>query len=159
MQKNPSSESGIFSSRALLAVTLCSLGVWLGALSFASSPNKGTLTDTSGPVNYTAGPFNVANPTPLPEGVDAGPRCNNPSQPCDDFALTISLPAGYKAAHPNAAAKVTLSWKDAGSGQSDYDLYIFKGTVGNTSGSKAADYQSASSRNPEVANIRPLTDG
>ena len=138
---------------------LCALGAWLATLSFASSPTSGTLTDTSGSVNYTAGPFNVANPTPLPEGVDAGPECNNPSQPCDDFALTITLPAGYKAAHPNVSAKVTLKWNDAGSGQSDYDLYIFKGTVINTSGSKAADHQSATSANPEVATIKPLADG
>src|SRR5437016_6174110 len=113
MQKNPSSESGVFSSRALLAVALCSLGVWLAALSFASSPTSGTRTDTSGKLTYTAGPFNVANHTPLPEGVDAGPECNNPSQPCDDFALTITLPTGYRAAHPNAAARVTLKWTDA----------------------------------------------
>ena len=159
MQKNPSSESGVFSSRALLAVTLCSLGVWLAALSFGSSPSSGTLSETSDTLTYTAGPFNVANHTPLPEGVDAGPECSNPSQPCDDFALTLILPTGYRAAHPNGSVRITLKWTDAGSGQSDYDLYIYKGTVINTNGSKAADYQSASSKNPEVVNIRPLTDG
>jgi hypothetical protein len=159
MQRNSVSKSGFFNPRICLAFMLCALGTWLAALSFASSPSSGTLTDTSGPVNYTAGPFNVANPTPLPEGVDAGPECSNPSQPCDDFALTISLPAGYKAAHPNVSAKVTLSWTDAGSGNSDYDLYIYKGTVINTNGTKAADHQSATSANPEIATIKPLADG
>lgn len=159
MQKKSTSLSGLLNPRILTALTFCSLGAWLAALSFASSPASGTLTDTSGPLNYTAGPFNVANPTPLPEGVDAGPECSNPTQPCDDFALTITLPAGYKAAHPNVSAKVTLSWTDAGSGQSDYDLYIYKGTVINTNGTKAADHQSSTSANPEIATIKPLADG
>src|SRR5207247_8682123 len=38
-------------------------------------------------------------------------------------------------------------------------LYIYKGTVHNTDGSQAADYQSASSANPEIASISPLSDG
>src|SRR5205823_4056015 len=58
-----------------------------------------------------------------------------------------------------AAVKVTLAWNDAGSGSSDYDLYIYKGTVHNTDGSQAANYQSASSANPEIATISPLNDG
>ncbi|MEY2558674.1 MAG: hypothetical protein QOE34_2099, partial [Verrucomicrobiota bacterium] len=159
MRKNSSRESGAFNPRVFVAFILCSLGASLALVSFAATPPSGTLTDTSGPLNYTAGPFNVANPTPLPEGLDAGPECNNPSQPCDDFALTITLPAGFKAAHPNVAAKVTLSWTDTGSGNSDYDLYIYKGTVTNTNGSKAADHQSATSANPEIATIKPLADG
>src|SRR3979411_650620 len=108
MRKKSPSQSGVFNPRIFLTFMLCSIGAWLAILSFAASPASGTLTDTSGPLNYTAGPFNVANPTPLPEGVDAGPECNNPSQPCDDFALTITLPTGYRAAHPNPAAKGTL---------------------------------------------------
>jgi PKD repeat protein len=159
MQKKSTSESGLFNPRILAAFFLCSAGVLLTMFSLASTPPSGTLSDTSGPLNYTAGPFNVANPTPLPEGVDAGPECNNPSQPCDDFALTITLPTGYKAAHPNVSAKVTLSWTDTGSGNSDYDLYIYNGTVTNTDGSKAADHQSATSANPEIATIKPLADG
>jgi PKD repeat protein len=159
MRKNSSRESGAFNPRVFVAFILCSLGASLALVSFAATPPSGTLTDTSGPLNYTAGPFNVANPTPLPEGLDAGPECNNPSQPCDDFALTITLPAGFKAAHPNVAAKVTVSWTDTGSGNSDYDLYIYKGTVTNTNGSKAADHQSATSANPEIATIKPLADG
>jgi PKD repeat protein len=126
--------------------------------SLAATPSSGTLTDTSGPLSYTAGPFFVANPTPI-LFVDQGPECSGSAQPCDDFALTVTLPAGYAAAHPNAAVKVTLAWNDAGSGSSDYDLYIYKGTVHNTDGSQAANYQSASSANPEIASISPLSDG
>src|SRR5260370_34281578 len=111
----------------------------------SSSPSSGTLTDLNPLLTYTAGPFNVANATPLPEGVDAGPRCNNPSQPCDDFALTVTLPAGYVAAHPNVGAKVTASWTDTASSapggcastpthtcNSYYYLDIYRVTVHNT---------------------------
>ena len=166
MQKKHASQSGLFNPRILLAIALCSFGASLGWLSFAATPPNGTLTDVSGPVTYTAGPFNVANPTPLIQ-VDSGPECNNPSQPCDDYALTVTLPAGYHAAHPNAAVKFTLSWGDTGSGQSDYDLYIYKTPRADcsptdctvTDGTQAANAQSASSNNPEVASFNPLADG
>ena len=149
-----------FRTRIILALLACLTVAALVATmrSSAATPSSGTLTDVSGPLFYDAGPFNVANPTPVIE-LDSGPECNGSAQPCDNFALTVTLPSGYHAANPNAVVKVTLSWVDTGSGASDYDLYIFKGTVGNTSGSKQADYQSASSANPEVATISPLADG
>src|SRR5205823_13055160 len=108
MKKNhPVSESGFFNPRIFGAFLLCSIGAWLAMFSFASTPSSGTLTDTSGPLSYPAGPFLVANPTPVIE-VDAGPECSgDPSQPCDDYTLTVTLPAGYHAAHPFAVIKVT----------------------------------------------------
>ena len=147
-------------TKVLFAALICLVvGVIVATMpGSAATPSSGTLTDVSGPLFYDAGPFNVANPTPVIE-LDSGPECNGSAQPCDNFALTVTLPAGYHAAHPNAAVKVTLSWTDTGSGASDYDLYIFKGTVGNTNGSKQADYQSASSANPEIATISALADG
>ncbi|PYR96502.1 MAG: hypothetical protein DMG16_27690, partial [Acidobacteria bacterium] len=166
MKKNPASQSGLFNPRVLLAFSLCSVGALLAMFSFASTPSSGTLTDTSGPQTYTAGPFFVANPTPV-IFVDQGPECFGSEQPCDDYALTVTLPAGYHTAHPNAAVKATMSWTDNGSAASDYDLYIYKNPRGDcspqdctsTDGSQAADYQSASSANPEVATISPLADG
>jgi len=145
-----------------LALALIAAGI----RSSAANPPSGTLTDVSGPLNYTSGPFNVANPTPVIE-VDRGPECNNPSQPCDDYALTVTLPAGYHAAHPNASVKITMGWTDTGTGNSDYDLYIYKNPRADcspnnctvTDGSQAADYQSAGGSNPEVASISPLADG
>src|SRR5690348_10322798 len=119
---------------------------------WAASPASGTLTATSGPVTYTAGPFSLANPTPVPE-VDAGPECNNPQQPCDDFALTVALPSDYTTTNPAMLIQVSLSWTDSGSGHSDYDLYIYRGTVTTTDGSQTALSQSATSANPEVANL------
>jgi len=166
MKKSSGSESGAFNPRIFAAFLLCSAGVWLGALSFASTPSSGTLTNASGPVNYDAGPFFVANPTPVIE-LDSGPECGGSAQPCDDFKLTVNLPSGYTTTYPNASVKVTLSWTDSGSGSSDYDLYIYKTPRGDcspndctsTDGTQAADYQSASSSNPEIATISPLHDG
>jgi len=140
-------------SRWLAAALVFSTQFALGA-----TPPAGTLTNTSGPLSYSAGPFTVANPTPVPE-VDVGPHCNNPSVPCDDFALTVQLPAGYMSAHPNASVQVTMSWTDAGSGKSDYDLYIYQGTVTTTDGSQQAYAQSASGNDPEVATFNGLVDG
>src|SRR5690348_658631 len=67
----------------------------------AATPAAGTLTATSGPLAYSAGPFTIPNPTPIPE-YDIGPECNNPVQPCDDYALTVALPSGYAVSYPQA---------------------------------------------------------
>ena len=107
MQKNSSSESGSFNPRVLFGITLGAVGLFLGLAGLASTPATGTLTDTSGPITYTAGPFNTPNASPLGAGqLDNGPRCNS-QFPCDNYTLTVSLPTGYDAAHPNAAVKVT----------------------------------------------------
>src|SRR5438270_693823 len=174
MKKKSSSKFGFINTRNLGALLLCAAGGMLAVFSFASTPSSGTLTDVSAPLTYTAGPFNAANPTPIIQ-VDSGPECGglgapggNQAQPCDDYALTATIPSAYLTAHPNASIKVTMSWMDTGSGNSDYDLYIYKNPRGDcspsdctvTDGSQMADYQSASGNNPEVANISPLpTDG
>src|SRR2546425_12568547 len=115
MQKNPLSESGFFNLRVLMAVSLCSLGVSLAIFSFAATPSSGTRTDTSGPLTYGAGPFFVANPTPI-LFLDQGPECFGSAQPCDDYVPTPTFPAGYAAIHPNASFKVTLGSTAPGSG-------------------------------------------
>src|SRR5205085_8092298 len=125
MKKNTSAQAGFFHARMIIAAAFIGTAGWIGMLSFASTPPTGTLTDTSGPVSYTAGPFNLSNPTPVIE-LDSGPECGSAAQPCDDYALTVTLPSGYHAAHPNAAIKVSMSWTDSGAGQSDYDIYIYK---------------------------------
>jgi hypothetical protein len=174
MKKQSSAKFGFINARNLGALLLCAAGGMLAVFSFASTPSSGTLTDVSAPLTYTAGPFNAANPTPVIQ-VDSGPECGglgapggNQAQPCDDYSLTATIPPAYLTAHPNASIKVTMSWTDTGSGNSDYDLYIYKNPRGNcspndctvTDGTQMADYQSASGSNPEVANIGPLpTDG
>ena len=127
MSRNTRTRSNLLTPKTtiLLALLGClTVGVIVATRrSFAANPASGTLTDVSGPVSYTAGPFNTANASPVPQ-VDTGPRCNGTTNPCDNFALTLTLPAGYHAAHPNAAVKFTLGWGDTGRGQSDYYLYI-----------------------------------
>jgi PKD repeat protein len=161
MKKNHlASESGFFNPRIFAGFLLCSIGAGLAMLSFAANPSSGTLTTASGPINYTAGPFTQPNQSPVGLGqLDTGPRCNGSTFPCDSFALTVNIPSGYTTTYPNAAVKVTMSWNDAGTGQSDYDLYVYKGNVGNLGGSTPADYQSASQSNPEIASISPLSEG
>jgi hypothetical protein len=144
--------------RSILVRTLGLLALAAPVSLSAAVPSSGTLTDSSGPITYTAGPFAMANPTPVPL-VDQGPQCFNPLQPCDDYALTVALPAGYVAEHPRAAVKVTLGWTDAGADASDYDLYIYRGTVINTDGGQPADYQGAGGANPEVGTVSPLAAG
>ncbi len=159
MKKNPTSQSGIFNLRIVIAVALCSLGASLGFFSIASTPSSGVLTPSTPLLTYDAGPFNVPNQSPLGLGqLDTGPRCDA-ADPCDSFALTVNVPAGYAAAHPNGGIKVTMFWTDTGSGQSNYDLYIYNGTNPTVDGSHPADHQSASNSNPEVAVINPLIDG
>jgi hypothetical protein len=160
MKKNSPSESAFFNPRIFAAFVLSSIGAWLAMFSFASTPSSGTLSTAVPVLTYTAGPFNVPNQSPLGAGqLDVGPRCDANTFPCDNFTLTVTLPAGYVAAHPNAAVKVTMGWGDTGSGRSDYDLYIYNGVVDTLDGSVPADHQSASGANPEVGVINPLVDG
>ena len=122
----------------------------------AATPSAGTLTPTSGPLAYSSGPFLQPNPTPIPE-YDIGPECNNPIEVCDFYALSVALPSGYAQTYPQAHVEVTLSWTDAGTGKSDYDLWLFRGTVSGLDGGETADWESASSANPEVADMSILS--
>ncbi len=124
------------------------------SLAQAAEPASGTLTDTSGPLNVVAGPFVVANATPVPL-IDVGPWCLDPLFDCDSFALTVSLPAGYTAAHPGEQIKITMGWP---AGVADYDLYAYTGDVDSLDGTQAGDYASATGANPETVFI-PLVDG
>jgi hypothetical protein len=149
--------------RIVLALTVCGLAAAIVATmtTSAATPSSGTIDATIPmPVTslfYTAGPFTQANATPIPQ-LDSGPRCNA-QLPCDSYLLTVKLPAGYNAAHNNPAVKVTLSWVDAGSGNSDYDLWLYSGNVTTLTGNNAGIASSASSANPEIASIFPLVEG
>jgi hypothetical protein len=59
-EKKSSSKS--FSDlRLCAAALLCAIGVGMAMFSFAANPPSGTLTHTSAPLTYTAGPFFVPN--------------------------------------------------------------------------------------------------
>src|SRR3982074_2126596 len=118
--------------------------------SSAATPPNGTLSEANPVLTYDAGPFFQANQSPVGLGqLDTGPRCDDTTFPCDTFALTVTLPAGYSAAHPFGGVKVTAGWTDTGSGKSDYDLYIFNNPrndctpndCSTTNGAKQADHQ------------------
>jgi hypothetical protein len=167
MQKS-TSESGLINPRVLSAFLLCSAGVLLALFSFAATPPSGTISLATPTLTYDAGPFFQANQSPVGLGqLDVGPRCDSMAFPCDTFALTVTLPAGYSAAHPFGGVKVTAGWTDSGAGKSDYDLYIFNNPrndcspndCSTTDGAEQADHQSASGNNPEAATIIPLVDG
>ena len=88
MQKKVASESGIFNPRIFSAFVLCSAGVFLALIGFAdTTPPSGTLTDSSGPLSLTGGPYLIANPS---SQVDGTPECNPPALPCDEYALMVS---------------------------------------------------------------------
>ncbi len=133
MQKKPTSQSGALNPRILLATALCSAGVLLAIFSFAASPPNGTLTTASGPVIYTGGPFVTPNVTAQVNGT---PDCTAPMS-CDDFALTISVPAGTDA---TKRVKVSVEWPISAA---DFDVYILQGAN--------VVATSASSSDPEVA--------
>lgn len=86
--------------------------------------------------------------------------CGGAQNPCDSYVLTTSVSAAYLAANPGASARVILSWTDTGSGNSDYDLYIYSGNVGNTTATTPVPvFRAASAANPESTAIFPLTAG
>jgi hypothetical protein len=168
MRKKSVSESALFYPRVLVALMLGSAGALLAIAGFAATPATGTLTDTSGRLMYSAGPFFQSNQSPVFE-LDSGPRCDQQSFPCDTYKLTLNLPSGYAAAHPKAVVRATMSWVDTGSGQAHYDIYIFKTPRNDCNpndctepdGSQQADAQSASflaAGNPKVAYIAVTSD-
>src|SRR4051812_10990896 len=146
-----------FSVRAdrIRAFLLCSLIAAAASPAVrAANPATGTLTDTSGPVEYDAGPFTTPNPTPEPSGeLDSGPECANPTQDCDEFQLTVQLPDDYTATYPNAHVQITLSWTDAGTGLSDYDLFVYRGADIVPTGPEQPYAAGGGGDNPEIASF------
>ncbi|HEY4283680.1 MAG TPA: hypothetical protein VGM62_11510 [Chthoniobacterales bacterium] len=159
MKKIPK-QSAFFNLRVISAAFICLLGASLGFLSIAGTPSTGTLSPSTPVLTYDAGPFNTPNQSPVGLGqLDSGPRCDGGGFPCDSYALTVSLPSGYVAAHPNSGLKVTMFWTDTGSGQSDYDVYVYNGVVGDLGGNQPANHQGTAGSDPEIAVVNPLVDG
>lgn len=145
---------------ASFVLCLCGVAVLKTKQSSAATPANGILSDTNPVLTYDAGPFNLTNQSPLGLGqLDTGPRCDNNAFPCDSFALTVSLPSGYTTAHPNAGLRLSMFWTDTGTTQSDYDLYVYNGVVGDLDGTHPADHQATNGTNPEVGIVNPLHDG
>ena len=115
---------------------LLALGV-LGTVSTAdaAAPAGGTVGDTARTVGWTGGPLLVANQT----GNVGDPVCT-PAGDCDDFALSVDVPAGYGDTHD---LRVSVTWDDA---VADLDLYLL-----DAAGAVVAT--AASSDDPEVLTV------
>ena len=136
MKRPNSAETAIFNPRIFAAFLLCLLGLSLGFVSIAGTPSSDTLTPSHTTVTYTGGPFQFDNPT-TPVG-KTPPVCT-PATPCDQFALTVTIPPGD---NTNYRVTVNIAW--ANGAANDYDLFIYQPDI---TGTQTA--QSASSSDPE----------
>jgi len=147
MRKKVTSESGLFNSRILLAIAFCSAGALLGVLSFAAVPPTGTLSLANPSIMYNgSGPYVVPNATAQANGA---PVCapDPAGQLCDEFTLTINVPAGTSA---TKEVKIAVGWPVSAA---DFDVYVLQGTTGETVVTSCA-----SSSDPEVC-ILPAEPG
>lgn len=106
----------------------------------AATPSSGTLSLANPTVTYSAGPFVVANVT-----ATAGDVVCNDVTPCDDYSLTISVPAGTDASN---TVNVKVQWPNS---VADFDLYVLDA-------SGAVIRSAASTSDPEIAVI-PAVSG
>jgi hypothetical protein len=99
----------------------------------AATPSSGAVSAQTPSVSYSAGPFLVPNVT----GAAGSVTCNT-AAPCDDFQLTVDLPANYAGSYN---VTVRVQWPTSAA---DFDVYVLD-AGGNVVGS------AASSSDPEVA--------
>ncbi|HEX8897557.1 MAG TPA: hypothetical protein VF751_02570, partial [Chthoniobacterales bacterium] len=120
MKTHSVSRSGLSHIRVLIACALVIVSAFISFFAFATiTPSKGTLTDKSGPVTFTGGPYLVANPSSQANGV---PTCNAVLV-CDEFALTVS---GLSAATTASKyIRIEVRWPEVG--ETQFDLYVFQG--------------------------------
>lgn len=138
MRKNNLTQSGFLISRLALAATLFSAAGFLAFYSFAATPDNGTLTDTSGRITYTSGPFLVSNPSATAELI-----CDPPVAPCDDYRLTVTVPAEFQNTHN---VVITTSWPNVAE---DFDVYLYD----ENPPVEPAVKDAASSSDPEIITI------
>ncbi|MDQ3313263.1 MAG: PKD domain-containing protein, partial [Verrucomicrobiota bacterium] len=120
----------------VVAVALCGIGASLGWLSFAATPSSGTLSPTTTTIEYAgSGPYFI--PSTL------GDTCDAPDQ-CDEFALTVNVPADYATTNPAAKVRVEISWDDPTGAAADFDLYVH-----DSNGAQIGGTSAATSANPE----------
>ncbi len=141
MHKDSSSEQAFFNLRTLLSFLLCSLGIWLGAISYAANPTSGNISATTTTAVTWDG---IATGTGSADGESSCVEGVN----CDTFVLNVSAASSW------VGKKIEVRIQQATS-QDDTDLVIHKGdnngpiiaTSGNGLGIT------------EVGFINPSTDG
>lgn len=142
MHTNPSSESGSFRPRIVLALLLCCLAAMIAAVSFATTPASGTLSPGNRKIEFTGGPFVI--PTNSSDNA-TGPVTCDAANPCEDFGLTIDIPQSYIDANPKDEIHVTITWDDPSGGQ-DLDTWLVNNPDTGTYPAHAAN----GGDNPEV---------
>src|SRR3989440_358475 len=122
MKRNSASETGLIHPRVFIAFLLCLAGISMAVFSFGATPPEGTLTDTSGPLTYSAGPFFQPNAFGNSIAGECDPDPSDPLVPCDVFKLHVVLPAGYVQANPNQHLFVHIDWSTPAA---RFDLYLW----------------------------------
>src|SRR3982751_5837285 len=120
MKKAQSSEGGSFNPRIFVAFSLCLIGALIALVSVATTPNSGTISDTSTSLTYTGGPFTIA--TNATDNA-SGPVTCDAAHPCDHFPLHTDISAAYKSAHPTDLMAIEVSWADP-TDQQDLDIFL-----------------------------------
>jgi hypothetical protein len=133
-------------ARKRIASAIAGLAVVLGSgVSVAWADSTVTVSPANPVINYTGGPFATSNPT---SPVGANPPVCSPLTPCDQVALTVSIPKS----DPNIyTLTVSAGWVNSdktqstqGANVSDFDLYVYQP---DETGTKAG--QGDGSTNPE----------
>lgn len=120
-------------SRGRLAVGLLALvAATLPVTADAATPPSGSVSNAAPTTTWSADPSTVPNVS----GATGTVSCGN-AQPCDDYALKVSVPAGYDAGH---SLRIDVRWPDSAA---DFDLYVL-----DAAGREVAT--SASSSDPET---------
>jgi hypothetical protein len=79
------------------------LALLMGSAYAALSPASGTITEANRNLQYTGGPIVVSDP----QGV-----CPS-QQVCEDFPLTVTLPANYQTQFPNDTLRIEMNFQPA----------------------------------------------
>ncbi|HEX8069574.1 MAG TPA: PKD domain-containing protein [Pyrinomonadaceae bacterium] len=148
MSRNPLHVRQQFAGSALrraCAVACCLVAV-AAALTLsprggrAAAPASGTVTTANTPANplrFTAGPFNVPNPTGF-----AGELQCTAATPCDDYTLNVDVPDGL---NDTNEVRVLVQWPNA---SADFDLRAYVRNADGTAGPEVTG--SGTSADPEI---------
>lgn len=104
----------------------------------AAAPGAGTVSPMGPTASWTAGPFVVPNAT-----ATTGTLVCNQAAPCDDYALTVDVPAGYDAGND---LRIRVGWPNSAA---DFDLYVY-----DSAGTEVG--RAASSADPETLVVAPV---
>ena len=103
------------------ALACAALALLTSTAAQAATPDSGTLTLESGPIEFSEGPNFGVNLTPQ----TGSPECVDTVLPCDHFSLTVDLPDNTVEFFPGALIRMVFTWDDPlGGGAEDYDIYL-----------------------------------